>query len=483
MKIKFINTLILFLSILISQNSYSQNTRGLYVDRFDLILGSQEDELKLFEYAIAFNFNSFTLYSFSKINLDNEINTVNLKSFISRAKTKYNIENIGIVSENVNRLRDQIHKYNLDPGTSIDEKIDIYNLEFEFWSEINTANYYCEKYLAPVGLACNPEGALVFVKNSLQQMNVMAQEIPGVEVEIYLGWIDENESQQIANLIDRALVAVYKKEEEDGTINLYNYLTQRNRLKWLSVNNNINIVPIFATHDENYTDNILNWLISGGSISDAWNNYYTSYLSDTEPWTDNINIEGYQWFKYSTMPEIQLNGNLDAIVGPSEVFINESHFYSISEIPETLIYMWSNFQGAQIISSVDPGNIIEIKFDSIVSDTLSVYAIRNGSKTTLSKQAIKITEKSSSVINSYDTQEIIISQANSFINLTFPDIISSSGIIRIFSLSGKQLYYFDNRRKNMLYHEINLSGFNTGIYLISILYENGLFQKRLYYNE
>ena len=264
MKKKYIIPIIVILLLSISQSSYSQQFRGLYVNSFDEILGNPELEQKLFDYVSACNFNSLTLYSLYKIDLTELSNRTKLRSFIRKAKTQYGIVKVGSAAENIDHFKRELHDYNVDPITLDEEKINVYNLEFEFWSDNATSGYYCTKYLERAGLPCTPEGGLIFVKRLLIQMKELAEEVAGVETEIYLGWTDEEECREIAGIVDRVLVAVYRKEDSEGNINLYNFPSQLQRLKWLSVlNNKLKIAPIFSSHYGSSEYNLQNWLVSG----------------------------------------------------------------------------------------------------------------------------------------------------------------------------------------------------------------------------
>ena len=165
---KIIALLFLFFCL----RAFSQNVKGLYVDGFSTILGVPEKEDSLLRFAENNGFNYLTLYEMHIVNANTPLTNVTtaqtFADFVSKAKTQFNIAQVGVASENFNAFNTVYHVYNqqhLNP----DEKIDVYNLEFEFWvpTSVDTGGVYCNDYLEPNGIPCDSAGAFGFFRSNL----------------------------------------------------------------------------------------------------------------------------------------------------------------------------------------------------------------------------------------------------------------------------------------------------------------------------
>ena len=265
----------------VSAGSLAQEIRGLYINNSDEILGDEDRESQLLEYLIQGNFNSITFYSFHNLDFSRAEVRENLRNFIRRGKSKYGLTRIGAASESLNGFMNNIHLFNLDPNTLPKDRIDHYNLEFEFWSSNTTAGYYCTKYLEPNGYPCNPDGAFSFVSQMLKDLRSQISDFPEIEIEVYVGWINEDHAASLVPLADRILYSVYRDMEADGSIELYDFENQLKRLESLGKSTEISIAPIFSSYDGSTDQNLQAWLRIGHSPCEAWQQYAESFNEDT----------------------------------------------------------------------------------------------------------------------------------------------------------------------------------------------------------
>lgn len=135
-------------------NIYCQNIKGFYVNGFNTILGNSLREDSLLIFAKNNGFNYLTLYDVHLINnitpLTNTTTAQTFADFINKAKTQYSITEIGVAAENFWFFKNIIQVYN-QQHNNVNHKVDVYNLEFEFWipSSTTTGSYYCTNYLQP----------------------------------------------------------------------------------------------------------------------------------------------------------------------------------------------------------------------------------------------------------------------------------------------------------------------------------------------
>lgn len=276
----------------------SQSLKGLYVDDFFSIIGNQVEEDALLSYANSNGFNYLILYNAARIHrekypLDNRHGSSVWKHFINRAKTEYNIDNIGVVGEKAASFI-PTNSYNQLVDNDPMYRIDVYNLEFEFWNKrlLDTDAYYCTTYLNKQGYSCTNEGAFAFYLEQLKQM----QKLKGnsdIEIETYIGNPTDAQLAEIAKVTDRLLIHYYREKTE--RIALY----KLNRLLVLQKTNpTLKIAPIFSSR-ENHSGP---WLKTH-KIDDLPTLFFNQLKSVEEIDLKSLNFEGYVWYRYSNMPK------------------------------------------------------------------------------------------------------------------------------------------------------------------------------------
>jgi len=360
----------------------TQEIRGLYVNKIDLILGNPKAEADLFTYIRECRFNHLLFYSLNRINFQDSGQLDLMRNFLHRLRTQCGVNRIGAVGENFEFFLDRIHPYNMNPETDSTERFDVYDLEFEFWSNSGVTGYYCDHYLRPAGFPCTSDGAFDYVKKTLLALKAMKSELPGLETEVYIGWIRADQSAQLPPLVDRILPAVYVSARNDGSLNLYNFAEQRQRLRDLASGGSFKLLPIFNGDKDSYDPDLYPWLMTGHSVCEPWLNYYAGFLDDNDPIIKaNVNLEGYHWFKYSGMPPVPTSlVSPGPIQGPVFPEIGYPHIYIIPSIKDAdLITWWLASTGMP--DTISPAQReIPVTFSFIGQDTLFVQSFSCGAK-------------------------------------------------------------------------------------------------------
>lgn len=301
---------LLLLSLLIASQSFSQTVRGLYVDGFSTILGVQEKEDSLLRFAENNGFNYLTLYQMHMVNANTPLTDVTtaqpFADFVSKAKTQFNIARIGVASENFNAFSTVYHIYNQqhpDPN----ERIDVYNLEFEFWvpASVEPGGAYCDDYLAPNGIPCDTAGAFSFFKANLHKIDSLA-ETDGAISEAYFGWFNNGQAIQIIETgVDRILLSTYIPSANYSAGYQYNYL--ETRLQQLAqANTNVKILPLYSAE----TDFMHDWSVVNPFFQ-PFNDLSNSLQAETSSWKQFLQPEGIQWFAYTDMPKKNMDLGLN----------------------------------------------------------------------------------------------------------------------------------------------------------------------------
>jgi hypothetical protein len=276
--------------------------KGLYVDGFSDILGNtgKEDSLLLFAQKLGINY--LTLYELHIVNKNTDLTKVStaapLTNFIKKAKMQYKMH-IGGCGENFKFFKNVLGVYNQQHSDTL-EKIDVYNLEFEFWNSVPNG-YLCTTYLNASGYSCDTSGAFAFYKKELFSIDSLAN-LQGAISETYVGWFNGGQANQISNICDRILLHAYVKT--DATV--FSYSKQR-LIYFGNAPRKATILPLFAADGLNCI------MPGGGEFMGAWlasnpeqkafNTYLSDFNSATGSWKNNIVLDGYQWFSYKCLQQ------------------------------------------------------------------------------------------------------------------------------------------------------------------------------------
>ena len=375
--------------------------KALYIDNFfkadssQIILGDNLAENQLFDYAENCGYNYLILYGLSAVPLGNNPEAVDaLRNFVRRAHEDYHIKLgcIGQSSEFFNRIHTKYQSLEIVDSV---ERLDSYNLEFEFWKSYHSEiyeGYYCDNYLEPNGYSCDSIGAFNFVMDELDKIDSLANllgnanlfEKPSfVNTEIYIGWINEYHAEVLAekvsqNKLDRILGAVYKPALADGSLNLYHFFHQTERLEFLgSQNVSINFLPIFAVK-EGQGNHLGDWLDTIGSIPLVWEHYNGEFGEDASSYLSSIKLQGYAWYNYSQMPLcFETLGNTEWLLGPQGDLVADSIYsYQVQDYGYADRFYWELPRGAVFADSLRWSSEAKLIFSSSfhAGDTVIVRA-------------------------------------------------------------------------------------------------------------
>lgn len=289
-------------TVITQPNTVPASLKGLYVNRFSSMLGITEKEDSLLMYAKGNNYNYLALYSLQAIDFSSTTKKNQLAAFIKKARTHYGIVRVGAIGETFTIFRDRIGPYNTS-RTDAAERFDIFNLEFEFWipSSVQPGGVYAEQYLIPQGYSPDTAGGFKFYQKHLTSIDSLAK-VQGVLSETYVGWLNQGQAQFIANKTNRILVHAYRTDANST------FAYTKTRLSHFASGGNkvVNIAPIFSSEPEFMGP----WLAAGNNETAAFNTYKTNYDADLSTWKQYIKIDGYQWFKHSLMPKVNLSPKL-----------------------------------------------------------------------------------------------------------------------------------------------------------------------------
>ena len=366
---------------------YAQNIKGFYVNGFNTILGNTLKEDSLLIFAKNNGFNYLTLYDVHLINnstpLTNVTTAQTFANFINKAKTQFNIAEIGVAAENYWFFSNIINVYNLQ-HPSLNEKVDVYNFEFEFWinSSVTTGAYYCTTYLQPNGFTCDTAGAFAFHKKELKKIDSLANST-GQKSEAYFGWFNAGQGKQIVQTgVDRILLSIYIPTSNYSPAYQYNYV--KTRLQYLATaETNIKILPIYSAEPSF----MQTWLNSNMFFL-PYSDLSSSLTAETGVWKTYIEPEGIQWFAYSYLPKINMT-TIESNDNKNEIkcyFANENIKIETNQQFANTTILITNTLGNTIYSLSSYDSIITIN-TSKFNEGIYCVTIKNYS-TTLTKKII-----------------------------------------------------------------------------------------------
>lgn len=268
----------------------SNNVRGFYLKDITSWLGNTTQENTILNYAQGNGYTYIIFYDLGSFNWSNTTQKNNLAAFMSRARSNYGMTQMGASGEIYSFFSTYVLPYN-NSRTVAAEKFDVFNYEFEYWVSSSISSLYCSKYLTPNGYACDTSGAFAFSWKEFKRVDSLCG-ANGIMSEYYLGWPNTGQMQQVASRADRILLHAYRPSDVDV------YAYSRNRLiDAASLSTTTTIVPIFSSE----TSFMGPWLASH-PITQPYQTYASNYTAETGSWKSKINLQGYVWFTYSTMP-------------------------------------------------------------------------------------------------------------------------------------------------------------------------------------
>ncbi|WP_020208585.1 discoidin domain-containing protein [Gilvimarinus chinensis] len=256
---------------------------GMYVSLKrgqESLLGDFSKETELLEFSKTNGINYFILYDLEGMGGDPQRQT-QLANFISRAKNNYGIQEIA-AALGAAASADEVANYN--DSHAFDERIDVLNLEFEFWNQTDR------------------EQAFSDTLSILSHFETVASS-HNLQTEIYIGWITASEGAALADAVDRVLVHYYRQND----VNILQYGLER--LEYLaSGNTSVKVAPIFSNEGPSNTGDPTAYFmgpwLEDHSIDQPFKTWITEYQQLTDIWKQKLDVMGSTWFLYNYFSDI-----------------------------------------------------------------------------------------------------------------------------------------------------------------------------------
>lgn len=284
----------LLFCIFFTLNSFSRQ-RTLYVDNFSNILGSPSKEDKLLLFAKRNNFKTLILYQLNKVdkkwNLTDPRKNNILSEFIAKAKRKYSVQNIGASGESATFFTNIINTYN-NSRNNADEKFDVYNLEYEYWSKKASGpnGYYCVNYLEEKAIACNRQGSFNYFIENLKELNKLSkQNIHPIKIEVYLSYFSLQEISNTVKYCDRLII------QTSGTTPLVSFRFAKKSLNLLSkTNSKIKTSILFSSRM-----NEMGYWFKSNSLENSEKQFFKAMKNEYNLLKEKLNLDGFSYHSYS----------------------------------------------------------------------------------------------------------------------------------------------------------------------------------------
>lgn len=337
---------VLLLAVLLSLglSSEAQQTRGFYLQDVGDWLGSASDEDAILAYAQGNGFNYILFYDLGDINWSSSTEKNQLAAFMRKARTQYGITEIGGVVEYAGYVTLKLLPYNqsrLDPM----ERFDVINQEVEFWVSSNVS-YYCTKFLQNAGFPCTQEGVWDFAWREFQAIDALCA-ANGMKSEVYLGWPDQGQMQDLASVADRILLSAYRPTDAD----IYVYSVKR--MEYIASTPNLSSAKVLTLMSAEPSF-MGSWLNSHPQTQ-PYQTMDAALAAETRSFKNKIDLQGYQWFTYKHMPKTNLCSPppLPVITANGSTFLNPGQTVTLTA-PPAGGHLWSTGDQTQSIT-VGPG--------------------------------------------------------------------------------------------------------------------------------
>lgn len=286
---------ILFAFFLCIVTNIFSNDRTLYVDNFSNIIGSPNKEDKLLLFAMRNDFKTLILYDLNKVDKiwslsDPRKNNV-LAEFILKAKTEFNIKYIGASGECASFFTNTIHLYN-NSRNKPDEKFDIYNLEYEYWSKKASGEngYYCENYLKANSSPCNREGSFnFFIENLKELKKLIKNNTHSIKIDAYVSYYSQKEIELIAKYSDRLIVQAFGRNPETS----FKY-AKKNLEHILNNNSTIKTSIVFSTRMDK-----MGYFFKFNDLEKSESLFFDEMNEHSINFKKNLNLDGFSYHTFS----------------------------------------------------------------------------------------------------------------------------------------------------------------------------------------
>lgn len=205
-------------------------------------------------------------------------------SLILRAKTQYGVQQVA-VALGTRAGADAVIAYN--SGRPAAERIDVLNLEYEFWNETERSAAF--------------EHALQL----LRYFHDVGQP-DGLAVEAYIGWISEQEGAALAKVLDRVLVHYYRPND----IAIFEFGMER--LQYLAAGRSATdaplvVSPIFSNEGPLNTNDLpfMGTWLETNPHERAYQTWHSAYTALNASWKSALTVEGATWFIYDKFLDVR----------------------------------------------------------------------------------------------------------------------------------------------------------------------------------
>jgi hypothetical protein len=269
--------------------------RTLYVDNFSNIVGNPSKEDKLLLFAKRNNFKTLILYQLNKVdtkwNLTDPRKNNILSEFITKAKTKFSIQNVGASGESASFFTTIVNPYNNSRNKAV-EKFDIYNLEYEYWSKKASGpnGYYCVNYLEENAISCTRNGSFkYFIANLKELQKLSKNNVHDIKIEAYLAFYSQKEISSIVKYCDRLII------QTSGKSPAVSYKFAKKSLDYLSkINSQIKTSILYSTKMDN-----MGYWFKTNSLETGEQKFFKSMKINSPKQRNSINFDGFSYHTYS----------------------------------------------------------------------------------------------------------------------------------------------------------------------------------------
>ena len=282
------------------------------------ILGNTAKENALLNFARNNGVNYLIMYNLEGMDVTST-RASQLASLISRARADYGIHQIG-AALGAAESADMVVSYN--NAHTANERIDVLNLEYEFWNQANRAT------------AFNNAISILNYFNTLGATH-------NLESEIYIGWITEAEGIALGNTADRVLVHFYRQTD----VGIIDYGIER--LQYLAgASRKVRIAPIFSNEGPANTGDPTSYFmgpwLETHSNDQAYKTWINGYNALSATWKNNLEVMGPTWFLYNHFADINVGKPNHITANPvnQQACTGASVTLSVASSAATKSYCW-----------------------------------------------------------------------------------------------------------------------------------------------
>jgi hypothetical protein len=244
--------------------------QGIYIDKFQQIIGDTVQENSLLRWCLKYDFNTLSLYGVRAVLSTPRLRPF-LSAFIHRAKTQYHIRQVTAIVEHSATVTGLIDGYNKEQADPLN-RFDFANLELEWWNNASSFDQYVQ---------------------AMQEMkNWGGRQHPRVPNEEYIGWfknpVGEDSIMAAALVQNSTRILLHDYQKEPG----FNYVL--NRLDWIgrAARAQGKVMPVIIIFSPKPEFSYAYFLEH--NFGDAYQLILDSYNQADFPGKNNVQLMGFQ---------------------------------------------------------------------------------------------------------------------------------------------------------------------------------------------